>query len=160
MPRYLKAVTCSSGIPSFKQYVPLKPVKRGFKIWVRANSTNGYICDFSVYTGKEEDSVERDLGPKVVKKLAQPLAGGNYHIFFDNFFSTVKLFNDLLDDQIYACGTFRRDRKNLPQVIKDTKLGMHTSSLSCLPLLLVSTCKTCIVKVCIYSSGQNNVPVT
>ncbi len=105
-----------------KQYLPLKPVKRGFKIWVRADSTNGYICDFSVYTGKEE-SAEKDLGSKAVKKLAQPLAGGNYHLF-DNFFSTVKLFDDLLEDQIYACGTFRRDRKNVPQVIKDTtKLG-------------------------------------
>ena len=31
---------------SLKQNVPLKPVKRGFKIWVRADSTNGYICDF------------------------------------------------------------------------------------------------------------------
>lgn len=81
------------GRSSLKQYVPLKPVRRGFKIWVKADSTNGYICDVSVYTGKEE-SAERELGPKVVKKLAQPLAGGNYHIFFDNFFSTVKLFND------------------------------------------------------------------
>jgi len=92
------------GHSSLKQYLPLKPVKHGFKVWVRADSTNGYICDFSVYTGKE--SVERELGPKVVKNLSQPLAGGNYHLFFDNFFSTVKLFDDLLEDQIYACGTF------------------------------------------------------
>jgi len=91
---------------SLKQYVPLKPVKCGFKVWVRADSTNGYICDFSVYTGKEE-SVEKDIDPKVVKKLCQPLADGNYHVFFDNFFSTVKLFDDLLEDGIYACGTFR-----------------------------------------------------
>ena len=125
-----EAMVPFKGRSSLKQYLPLKPIKRGFKIWVRADSTNGYICDFSVYTGKEEDSVERDLGPKVVKKLAQPLAGGNYHVYFDNFFSTVKLFNDLLDDQIYACGTFRRDRKNVPQVIKDTKLGTHTFSVS------------------------------
>lgn len=89
---------------------------------MRADSANGYICDFSVYTGKEE-STERNLGAKVVKTLSQPLAGGNYHIFFDNFFSTVKLFDDLLEDGIYACGTFRRDRKGVPQAIKDMKLG-------------------------------------
>ena len=62
-----------------KQYLPLKPVKRGFKVWVRADSTNGYICDFSVYTGKEE-SVERDLGPKAVKNLSQALTGGNSQV--------------------------------------------------------------------------------
>ena len=32
------------GRSSLKQYLPLKPVKHGFKVWVRADSTNGYIC--------------------------------------------------------------------------------------------------------------------
>ena len=39
----------------------MKPVRRGFKVWVRADSINGYICDFAVYTGKE-GVVEKDLG--------------------------------------------------------------------------------------------------
>ena len=38
------------GCSSLKQYVPLKPVKRGFKVWVRADSWNGYFCEFEVYT--------------------------------------------------------------------------------------------------------------
>ena len=37
-----------------KQYLPMKPVKRGFKVWVRADSVNGYFCDFNVYTGRSE----------------------------------------------------------------------------------------------------------
>ena len=32
-----------------------------------ADSTNGYISDFSVYTGKEE-VVEKDLGKRVLKE--------------------------------------------------------------------------------------------
>ena len=82
-------------------------------------------CDFSVYTGKDE-SVEKDLGPKVVNKLSRPLVGGHYHLSFDNFFSTVKLFDDLLEDGIYSCGTFRRDRVGVPQDMKDTKVDKHT----------------------------------
>ena len=116
-----EAMVQFKGRSSLKQYVPLKPVRRGFKIWVRADSVNGYVCDFSVYTGREEE-VERDLGAKVVKRLVQPLAGGNYHVYFDNYFSTVKLFEDLLENRVYACGTFRRDRKGVPH-IKNTKLG-------------------------------------
>ena len=50
----------------------------------------------------------------------KPLAGGNYHVYFDNYFSTVKLFEDLLENRVYACGTFRRDRKGVPHI---TKLG-------------------------------------
>ena len=111
-----------TGQSSLKQYVPLKPVRRGFKIWVRADSINGYICDFSVYTGKE-GAPEKELGAKVVKKLAQPLTGGHYHVFFDNYFSSVKLFEDPLEKGVYACGTFRKDRKGVPDDIKDVKLG-------------------------------------
>ena len=111
------------GRSALKQYLPLKPTKRGFKVWVRADSINGYVCDFDVYTGKDGENVETNLGAKVVKKLSQPLIGGNYHLYFDNFFSSVKLFEDLMDDGIYACGTFRVNRIGIPEAIRDTKLG-------------------------------------
>ena len=90
---------------------------------VRADSHNGYISDVDIYTGRD-DSTETNLGAKVVKKLSQPLIGGNYHLYFDNLFSSVTLFDDLVEDGIYACGTFRKDRKGLPVVVKNTKLGM------------------------------------
>ena len=45
-----------------KQYVPLKPTKRGFKVWVRADSVTGYICDFNVYVGQETTVAEEGLG--------------------------------------------------------------------------------------------------
>ena len=35
-----------------KQYLPKKPVKRGFKVWVRADAVSGYVSEFDVYTGK------------------------------------------------------------------------------------------------------------
>ena len=39
------------GRSSMKQYMPLKPVKRGFKVWAMADALNGYLVDFNVYTG-------------------------------------------------------------------------------------------------------------
>ena len=42
------------GRSSLKQYFPLKPVKRGLKVWVLADSTNGYFWNMQVYTGKEK----------------------------------------------------------------------------------------------------------
>ena len=75
--------------------MPLKPVQRGFKIWIRVDSISAYVSDFSVYTGKEE-TVERDLGGKVAKKLVELLTGHYHHVYFDNYFSSVKLFEHLL----------------------------------------------------------------
>ena len=56
------------GCSSLKQYVPLKPVKCGIKTWVRADAQNGIMYELSVYTGKEGDQTETNLGAKVVKK--------------------------------------------------------------------------------------------
>ena len=34
-----------------RQYIKNKPVKFGIKLWVLADSENGYTCDFNVYAG-------------------------------------------------------------------------------------------------------------
>jgi len=43
------------GRSSMKQYIPNKPVKRGYKIWVRADSSR-YVCEFQIYTGKAKSA--------------------------------------------------------------------------------------------------------
>lgn len=37
------------GRSSLKQYMPLKPIKRGIKIWERCDSKSGYAYDFNIY---------------------------------------------------------------------------------------------------------------
>ena len=49
-----------------KQCMPLKPTKHGIKVWVAADSTNGYFSRFEVYTGKN-NTTEHGLGARVVK---------------------------------------------------------------------------------------------
>ncbi len=101
-----------------KQYMPKKTIKRGLKIWMRSDSTNGYVCQFQVYTGKEGDKADVGLGGKVVTALSRDLVGKNYHLYMDNFFSSIPLFHQLLDDGIYACGTLRSNRKFFPEDLK------------------------------------------
>ncbi len=52
-----------------KQYMPLKPTKHGIKVWVAADSTNGYFSRFKVYTGNKNNTTEHGLGARVVKTL-------------------------------------------------------------------------------------------
>ena len=54
-------------------------------MWVRADSHNGYLFNFDIYTGKEE-SVETNLRAEVVKKLSRTLVGKRYYLYFNNFF--------------------------------------------------------------------------
>ena len=98
---------------SLKQYMPLKPVKRGIKVWVLADSNNGYISKLLVYTGKE-DSPEKALGTRVVKQLTGHFHGKKHHVFFDNFITSKELVDDLEKDGIYGCGTARKNRRGFP----------------------------------------------
>ena len=42
------------GRSSLKQYIPNKPTKRGIKVWVMADASNGYVRSaLKVYVGKQ-----------------------------------------------------------------------------------------------------------
>ena len=106
----------------FKQYMPMKPVKRGIKVWVRADATNGFVSAMQVYTGKKDGGQpEHGLGHRVVCDLVNDLKGKNYHIFCDNFFTSVRLAEDLLSNKLYLCGTTRANRTDFPKDLKAKK---------------------------------------
>lgn len=110
------------GRSSMKQYMPQKPIKRGFKAWIRSDES-GYVCEFQIYTGKTKNT-EKQLGLRVVKDLTRDLIGGNHHVYFDNFFTSVDLLIYLKENQIFACGTVRKNRSRLPKNEKsDKKMG-------------------------------------
>ena len=68
-----KAMVGFKGRSSLKQYMPLKPTKRGYKVWCICDSHNGYMCKFEVYTGgSSNDSNDMGLGPSVVMRLCEP----------------------------------------------------------------------------------------
>ena len=110
------------GRSTLKQYVPLKPVKRGFKVWVRADAWNGYFCEFEVYTGKADTSTEHKLGARVIHKLTSNISGLNHQVFCDRFFTSVDLFSSLLQHKVYACGTILSTRKDFPVDLRGVSL--------------------------------------
>ena len=76
-----------------------------------------------MYTGKQGDTVEKGLPSRVVKSLTQEMKGKNFHVYFDNFFNSFDLLNDLVSDDIYACGTARSNRRGFPEALKKLKFA-------------------------------------
>ena len=109
------------GRSSLKQYMPKKPIKRGIKVWVLADSANGYFCRLEVYTGKKGPNPEKNLGERVVKGLTKDFHGRWHRVYFDNFFTSKKLICDLEVVGLYGCGTARKDRKGFPEDLKNAK---------------------------------------
>ena len=102
----------------FRQYMPAKPTKYGIKVWMAADAQNGVVVNFNVYLGSEARLRLHGLGYDVVMKMVQPYMNTNRKVYFDNFFSSTVLLEDLQLQQTYACSTVRCNRRGLPQCAK------------------------------------------
>lgn len=112
---------CSTKMASrFRQYMPAKPHKWGFKLFVLCDAT-GFAYSFEIYTGAganviPEDAPDFGAASNVVSRLSQKVPKNVNHImYFDNFYTSVALMVYLRTLGIYSLGTVRRNRvKNCP----------------------------------------------
>ena len=96
----------------FRQYMPKKPTKWGIKVWMIAESKTGYVSNFDVYLGKAPSSERAELGmaARVVLDISRPFHNTKRHLYFDNFFNSAVLMEELLKVGTYGCGTLRANR--------------------------------------------------
>ena len=106
-----EAMVGFKGRNAMKQYMPMKPTKRGYKVWCRC-SPNGLMSDCEIYGGSLAQTRETNLSSSVVLKLAGFMANKGHHLFFDNYFSSVGLCRDLLGMKTYSCEQHGRTGKN------------------------------------------------
>ena len=115
----------------FRQYNPRKPAKFHIKLFQVSDPATGYVIHFSVYTGKgscyREGIIPNNPGlhnttTKTVMTLcydARVLDAGHC-VYFDNFFTSVALLEELFSRQTMACGTSRA-RVQGPQALQSKK---------------------------------------
>lgn len=100
-----------------KQFIRGKPIRWGYKFWI-GTTPSGYIVWFDPYAGSKDYSraikKELPLGTKVVLDFSQALISRglnlSYHLFFDNFFSSLQLFEELNILNLRGTGTVRENR--------------------------------------------------
>ena len=118
----------SKGRFGFKQYIKNKPVRWGFKLFALCCSVTGYLYDFIVYTGRQNDSVS-EHGPlhDVVVQLCEPFCNQGYKAYFDRFYTSPQLVTTLLNNGIRSLGTCQTNRRGYPQQLKNLKAWDKTS---------------------------------
>ena len=97
---------------SFIQYMPKKPKKFGTKLWVLCEAMTGYVLKFEVYTGKSNEAVVNTLAHRVVFGLLENYLDRNHHLYIDNFYTSLKLIEDLEKRNMFTCDTIRKDHGN------------------------------------------------
>jgi hypothetical protein len=118
---------------SFKQYLPLKPITHGIKIWCLACSKSKYVLNWEVYVGAANELAqglpvhECGAGAGVVTRLTTGWEGMNYTVVTDNYFTSPMLYEDLLSRGFYAVGTVRQGRGAFPTSLHMPEKGNRGS---------------------------------
>ena len=106
------------GRSSLKQYLPLKPIKRGYRVWCICDPVTGYLFNFQIYLGNEEISGnETSLNKRVVFGLTFDHNFQGKYLYFDNFFTSLRRLENLKLQNIEVCGTIRADRGSIPSTL-------------------------------------------
>ncbi|XP_041421552.1 piggyBac transposable element-derived protein 4-like [Xenopus laevis] len=113
----------------FRQYIPSKRARYGIKFYKLCESSSGYTNRFLIYEGKDSQldppgcPLDLTVSGKIVWELITPLLGRGYHLYVDNFYTSILLFKTLHCLDTPACGTINRNRKGLPRELLDKKLN-------------------------------------
>jgi len=112
---------------SFKVYNPSKTHKAHIKFFQVCEAASGYIYGFDIYTGETacvqsaRCSIDNaSMTTKIVMGLLEEvrLLDNNHHVYMDNYYTSVELFEELYNRNTLACGTFRQNRKLIPNCMK------------------------------------------
>lgn len=104
-------MVASKARSGLKQYMKNKSTKWGYKLFVLADSLCGYTCEFFEYEGKSMPS-QKGLSYESVMALVD-----ENKLYVDNFYTSPMLFRDLLYKKIWACGTIRPNKIDIPNTI-------------------------------------------
>ena len=114
----------------FTQYMANKPDKFGIKFWLAVDCSSKYLVNGFPYLGKDAHRpTNKSLSEYVVIQLVEPYLGKGRNVTTDNFFTSVKLAENLERRKTSIVGTMNRIRREIPQEIKTSKAPLYSSKI-------------------------------
>ena len=96
-------------------FLTWKPNPWGIKVWCAADPRSGNMLEFDIYVGHVLAPMPHGLGHHVIMKMADRSLERGHHLFFVNYFSSVKLGQDLEGKGTYMCSTIRMNWSGWPK---------------------------------------------
>ncbi|XP_054718548.1 piggyBac transposable element-derived protein 4-like [Uloborus diversus] len=114
----------------FTQYMPNKPDKFGIKFWIAADADTKYIVNGFPYLGKDKNRpTNQNLCEYVVLNLIKPFENKGRNVTTDNYFTTLNLAKILKEKKTSLIGTVKRNRREVPTIVKKMKTPLHETTL-------------------------------
>ncbi|XP_072049928.1 LOW QUALITY PROTEIN: uncharacterized protein [Amphiura filiformis] len=99
-----------------KFFLPMKPIRSGFKIYAMAESNTGYMCNFLVHQYVEGGVKMKDI----TLQVAQPFLDRYHHIYTDKLYTSIPLAKELLAERTYLTGAIKTISKEWPVDLSGT----------------------------------------
>lgn len=114
----------------FRQYIPSKPGKFGIKIIWLTDSNGHYCFNGVIYIGsgtlpQSEISQSLSIPEATVMHLMKPFCNNGRHLTGDNWFSSVRLVERLLEASTTYIGTMRSNLRCVPSSMTSTTERQH-----------------------------------
>jgi len=116
-----------NGRSNFKVYMPLKPIKYGFKAYVLAEASTGFVLSWELHDGRNTSLLN------ILDSLTSAFANQGYRISMGGFYTTLTIVEHLTNNGFEVLGTITSNRAKLSQEIKDKsqKLKKGESNFYC-----------------------------
>lgn len=108
----------------FRVYMKSKPARYGLKVYALVCAKTFYTYNLEVYVGKQPEGpfYVTNSSKEVVLRLIEPLSGSGRNVTVDNFFTSIPLCFELLNDhRMTLVGTVRANKREIPSVLLDVK---------------------------------------
>lgn len=115
----------------FRMYIPNKPAKYGIKLVLINDSKSKYLVGGIPYLGKQGTQPKGGLtlGHQFTRELTRPYHGTHRNVTTDNWFTSVPLVSDLLNNcGMTLVGTVRANKKEIPKEMTDKATRERGSS--------------------------------
>ena len=106
-----------NGRISFMQYMPMKPIKRGFKFFSLCDSESRYCMRLRIYSGSEARFVSGEgFTYNMVMELLNNYLYRSHILYTDNYYTSIKLAIALRSMDTHLVGTIRKTSKSFPKL--------------------------------------------
>src|SRR5215469_7990135 len=120
------------GRSPFRMYIPNKPAKYSLKLVCANDIESKYLVRALPYLGKKgtkNEDLEFGLGYYLTKELTKPYHHTSRNVTTDNWFTSVKLVEDLLNNcGMTHVGTLILNKKEVPMEMKEKSKRTNGSS--------------------------------
>ncbi|XP_072021767.1 LOW QUALITY PROTEIN: piggyBac transposable element-derived protein 4-like [Amphiura filiformis] len=101
-----------------KFFMPLKPIRAGFKLYAICESASGYMCNFMIHpTSPTNTAVTMK---EIVMEVTSPYLDVFHRFYTDKLYTSVAVAEELLQKKTYITGAVKSNSKGLPLALSNS----------------------------------------